>query len=214
MEFTRQVTTNTVMRDERQHPEDRRVGGNAVEPERAAELLDVLENHADDFAEAERDEREVIALEPQRRDADEQAGQRGAESAGEQARRRRSPPWCNATAAFVAEKAVGAMNRLIGGGEIRADGHEAGVAERELAGVAVHQIQRDGEDDVDPDADQDVEVVRIDVIREMRNAERDEQRGEQGEMRLGMGRSGSDQRSAVAVSRTRIGEREVRGRYA
>ncbi len=49
---------------------------------------------------------------------------------------------------------------------VGADRHETRVAERELAGVAVDQIQADGEDDVDADVDQHVEVVRIDAARE------------------------------------------------
>ena len=45
---------------------------------------------------------------------------------------------------------------------VGADGHEARVAERKLAGVAVDEIQADGEDDVDADVDADVEEVGID----------------------------------------------------
>src|SRR6187551_879446 len=53
------------------------------------------------------------------------------------------------------------------------------MAQRELAGMAVHQVKRDGQDDVDPDADDDVEVVRVDPVGEMRNAEGCEQGDEQ-----------------------------------
>ena len=40
------------------------------------------------------------------------------------------------------------------------------MAERKLAGVAVDQIQADGEDDVDADVDSDDEIVGIELRRE------------------------------------------------
>jgi hypothetical protein len=70
-----------------------------------------------------------------------------------------------------------------GGGEVGTDRHEARVPEGELAGVAVHQVEGDGEDDVDPDADEDVEVVGIDAIREVGDPEGGEQAEQKIEVR-------------------------------
>jgi hypothetical protein len=67
-----------------EHPEDRRVGRDAVQPEGAAERVHVLEDDADDLAEAQRDQRQVVALQPQRRDADGEARQRRRRAPGEQ----------------------------------------------------------------------------------------------------------------------------------
>ena len=65
-------------------PEEIRVARDAVRPRGAADGFDVLDNDADDFAEAERDDGEIIAPQPQRRHADDQAGEGRRESADEQ----------------------------------------------------------------------------------------------------------------------------------
>ena len=53
-----------------------------------AERLGVLDHAFDDFIEAERDDGEVIALQAQRRHADEQPGERGTDAAGGRRERR------------------------------------------------------------------------------------------------------------------------------
>jgi hypothetical protein len=110
-----------------------------------------------------------------------EAGERGAESAGGE-RGEEHEALLDGRAAFLAEE-PGPDKQRDGGGEVGADRHEARVAEGELAGVAVHQVERDGEDDVDPDADEDIEVVGIDAVGEMRDAEGGEQGGEEVEVR-------------------------------
>ena len=60
-----------------------------------------------------------------------------------------------------------AICRAVIHGQIRrrvaADRHEAGVADRELPGQAVDQVQADGQGDVDADQVDDAGVVRIDL---------------------------------------------------
>jgi hypothetical protein len=41
------------------------------------------------------------------------------------------------------------------------------VSERELAGIAVHQVETDGKNDVDADGDDDTEEIGIEVIGEV-----------------------------------------------
>ena len=65
--------------------------GMPVSPVAAPNGFDVLENHADDFAEAQRDDGEIIAAQPQRRHADRQSRQRGDQAAEQQ--RRKEGPW-------------------------------------------------------------------------------------------------------------------------
>ena len=54
-------------------------------------------------------------------------------------------------------------------GRVSADGHETGVTERKLSGVAVDEIQTDGKDDVDADVVADEQPVGIDLIFKKRN---------------------------------------------
>lgn len=65
-----------------------------------------------------------------------------------------------------------------GGGGVGAHRHESGMAERELAGVAVHQVQAYGQDDVNPDGEDDVVIVGVDRTFKLRNdeAERESQK--------------------------------------
>jgi hypothetical protein len=164
---------------EGQHPERGRVGRDAVEPEGAAERLAVLEDHADDLAEAERDDGEVVALQPERGQPDEQAGEGRAQPAGAEGAEEKEVLRPRRPAVRAEEP--GAEQHGHGGGQVGADRHEARVAEGELAGVAVHQVQADGEDDVDADADRDVEVVGVEPAGERREAGGGGEGGEQGE---------------------------------
>lgn len=73
------------------HPVDRVEIGelrDAGKPLRAAGKFDILNYHANDFAEAERDNRQIIALEAQRRDTDDQA-ENGGDNAGYNKRRQK-----------------------------------------------------------------------------------------------------------------------------
>ena len=54
------------------------------------------------------------------------------------------------------------VDRQVGRG-VAADRHESGVADRELPGEAVDQVQADGQRDVDADQVDDARVVRVDL---------------------------------------------------
>ena len=122
--------------DEGEDPENRSVRGDTIEAEGAAEKLYVLNDDADDFAEAEGDEGEVVTFEPEGRDADEEAGERSEESAGEEGAEEQAP-LLEGGAARGAEELRAEEEGKSGGG-VGADGHEAGVAEGELTGEAVY----------------------------------------------------------------------------
>src|SRR5690349_16328739 len=44
------------------------------------------------------------------------------------------------------------------------DAHESGVAEGKLPGISVHEIQTDGESDIDTDGHDDPKVIGIDPV--------------------------------------------------
>ena len=120
-----------------------RVTGDAGEPARAPEAL--FRNDADDFAEAERDDRQVIAFKPKRRRADGNARNGAASPPASNASEEER---CRCRAAF-AERIFGDRFGPSEHGDCRrvisAHRHEAGVAERELPGVAVDQVEADRE---------------------------------------------------------------------
>src|ERR1043165_6272543 len=126
----------------------------AAEAVRAADLLDVEDEHADDLAEAERDDGQVIAAQPQRRQADEVAGHRRQRAAREQRHNEERVLRAGILVGVRREVEVGEER-----GEVSAHGHESGVAERELPGVAVDDVQRHRQRDVDADQDDDAGVV-------------------------------------------------------
>src|ERR1051326_179743 len=142
----------------------------AAEAARAADLLDVEDEHADDLAEAERDDGQVIAAQPQRRQAAAVAGQR---SAREQRQNEERVLRAGILVGVRREVEVGEERR-----EVRADGHESGVAERELPGVAVDDVQRHRQRDVDADQHEDAGVVRH--AGEVQRAEAVRERDEHG----------------------------------
>ena len=161
-----------------------------LRPRAPPRRVHVLEDHPDDFAESQGDEGEVVALQAERGYPDDEPGQRGAQAAGDK-RGEEKEALLERGAAGVAEEPWPGKERD-GGGEVGSDRHEAGMAERELARVAVHEVERDGEDDVDADAGQDIQVVGVDVVREIRDPEGHQDRGEQGDERLRHRRLASD----------------------
>ena len=149
----------------REDPEEVRDRNRVGESGGAADRRDVQDDDADDLAEAERDDREVVALEPQRRDADEQV-RRAPRPARRPAGSESSPPTPPSGSVERAADERGDLPAVIHGQvgrRVAADRHEPGVADRELPGQAVDQIQADGERDVDADQVDDARVVRIDL---------------------------------------------------
>lgn len=136
----------------------------ALETGRAADVLDVHDDDADDLAEAQRRDGKVVAAQAQRRDADEEAEEAGGNAACNQGHGERHVEVSRQDDA-----------------DIGADGHEAGVAERELARVAIDEVEARGQDDVDAD-DQEVELPERaqDALRdqELQDCEQDDREDE------------------------------------
>ena len=69
---------------ETERPKEIRPAVHDAQAARAADGIHVLQNDADDFAKAERDDGEIIAAQTERRNSDEQTGDRRRKSACEQ----------------------------------------------------------------------------------------------------------------------------------
>ena len=95
-------------------------------------------------ADAERGHAEVVRLEPQCRDADDVGEGAGSKGGNRHAEPRREP---------VAHR----KHRR----HVSAEPVEAGMSERDLPRIAHQEIQADGEDDVDPRQDHDVDEVLV-----------------------------------------------------
>ena len=115
-----------------------------VEAARAAgDVGQVVGQQPDDLAEPQRDDRQVVAAQPQRREAEDQAGERGD---GHRQRHARQPRPRGAEEPGRPDL----VPRAVRAGEQRdrvgADGVEADIAEVEQAGLADHDVQADGDD--------------------------------------------------------------------
>ena len=95
-----------------------RVERDVAETLRAADVVPAQRDHLDDFGEAEREQQEIDALDAQRRKADDDADHAGDEPAERQRNGERQ-------AEFLRQDRRG----------VGADRHEAGLAERDLAGL-------------------------------------------------------------------------------
>ena len=117
-----------------------------VEQFEAQHVIDVVQGDADDLAEAQRQDGEVVAGQAQSRDADKHAEQarhdarqRQTEGEGDTARQR----------AVLGEQGAG----------VSTHGHETGVAQRQLAQIAGGNVQGDRQNDVDAHGQQDLVLV-------------------------------------------------------
>ena len=117
---------------ERQSEERRMRRGDAVRA--AGEILPVEQNEPDDLAEAERDDCQIVAAQPQHRKAEQEAGE-GGEDAGE----RQTAP--KRKADILREQSIG----------IGADRVEGDVAEIEQPGEADHDVETEAEHSVGGD---------------------------------------------------------------
>ena len=108
----------------------------------ARDLVPVEQDDPDDLAEAERDDREIVAAQPQHGKA-----QQHAEGRGEQAGQRQAGP--EAEPEGLREQGVG----------VGPDRVEGDVAEVEQAGETDHDVQSPAEHDVDQDGGGDVDHV-------------------------------------------------------
>ena len=121
----------------------------AVGELKAQYAVDVEQHDADDFAKAQRDDRQIVSLESQRRNADEDADDTRGERAEQEPDRERD--------AGVQPGARHEDCRRIG-----ADRHETRVTQRELAQVSGCDVERHREDDVDADEHQDLRIILCD----------------------------------------------------
>ena len=140
-------------------PKKRRArnAGDAVRP--AGDRLPVDQHEADDLAERERDDGEIVAAQPQHRKAEQHAPECG-EDAGE----RQADP----------ERQIeGGRQQRVG---IGADRVEGDVAEVEQAGEADHDVQSPAEHHVGQHQDAEVEHVAL-IVEDDRNEQREAEQG-------------------------------------
>ena len=148
-----------------------------LEADRGAEKLGAGNEDAHGLGKPERREREIGALEPQRRDADERARERRDQHRG----RQREPE---------RKAELGRDHRR----RIGADRHQGDMADRHLAGEAFHDVQADRQDDVDRHHVDD--ELRVGVVEKQR------QRQQQRRRRSATARSGaSDPRAGAGRGR-------------
>ena len=172
--------------DERQAEERRpRDARNAVRA--AGEVLPVEQDQADDLAEAERDDGEIVAAQPQHRKSEQDAPE-----GGEDAGKRQADP--ERQAEVLREQRIG----------IGADRVEGDVAEVEEAGEADHDVQPPAEHHVGQHQDAEIEQVAV-LIEQDRHDEREHQQRRSGEAADAGGRTA--RRQAAARHASAIGSR-------
>ena len=94
-----------------------------------------VDQHADDFAEAQRDNGQIVALKPQRRHAHQIGEHRRHQAAHNQCQRERPG-------------LIGQNERSENRGAVSADRHESRVTQRQFAQHARHQVQAGHHDDI------------------------------------------------------------------
>ena len=141
-----------------------RIAGDALDAQGAVgDGGGVHDEHADDLGETEGSDAQIVAAEAQHRDADDEGEERGHHAAKDDGEPERRMQGGEGRQDLLDEPH---HFLLIGrehadGGHVCADGHEAGVAQREHAGEAVDDVQRDGEDAVHRHEVQDLDLVAV-----------------------------------------------------
>ena len=120
----------------------------------AANLLRVDDDGVDNLAETKRGDRQVVAAQPQHRNADEQSRERGYETADQENPNKHR----DITRLAGVTAGIGMQDRA---GRISPDAHECRVAQRKLAGDAVDQIETGRENDVNPHQHDDEIVIVV-----------------------------------------------------
>ncbi len=141
-----------------------RDAGDAVRPVR--HLVPVEQDDADDLAEAERDDRQVVAAQPQHRKAE-----REPETGGEGAGHRQALPEAEAEMRRYQRVAVGA------------DRVEGDVAEVEQPGEADHDVEAPAQHHVSEHEDAEIEPVAVDEGPERPGRRQDQQQAGDAELR-------------------------------
>ena len=172
LEHVAEVAVEQAHDAERHHDEPDEAGvhvcvaGDALDAQRAVgDGGGVHDEHADDLGEAERGDTKVVAAQAQDGDADEKREQRGhhaAEDHREPERRiqvgQRGQDLLDEPHHFLLIRREDAER-----GHVCADGHEAGVAQREHTGEAVDDVQRYGEDAVHGHEVQDLDLIAVEA---------------------------------------------------
>ncbi len=154
--------------------------GNAVHALR--DLAPVEEDQAHDLAEAERGEREVMPFQPQRRNAEHQAGEPGGHARRDEGR----PEQRTAAAGGDQRRGVGA------------DAEQRRVAKRDLAGIAEHDIEADREQREDQrEIDEAQRIVAVDDERDAGGSDEQDHCNDQPHPPMRAGRTGHHTRSAT-----------------
>ncbi len=136
-----------------EHPREVRPLRHPRESARAAHRVDVQDRDADDLAEPQRHDGQVVAAQPHRGQTDQESGHGGGQPADkdrDQERQARDPP---VRGVARPEEERHRVDGIRGGG-IRPHGHESRVSDGELPRDPVHEVQAQGEDDVDGAEDQ------------------------------------------------------------
>src|SRR5262249_48584927 len=68
---------------EAEHPEEIGIGRDTCKSQSAADRFNIAENHSNDFAKTQSDDREVITLKPERRNANQKTSYSGHKSASQ-----------------------------------------------------------------------------------------------------------------------------------
>ena len=120
----------------------------------------LLQDDAEDLAEAQRHDRQIVAAQAQRRQADDVSG-RGRHQSADDARRDEQPFADAQKPAVLGRRAPHQQRTVIrdAAGRVAAQGHEPRVADRKLPRHAVHDVQRHGQDHRDADVQHDPRVV-------------------------------------------------------
>src|SRR6185369_2447406 len=113
------------------------------ESARSTDRIDIENKNADDLAESQSNDRQLIAAQSQRGDSDSQPGNTGNDTGGDQADQQQDRMLGHSRQERRHGANRGSAIKNHGGRRIGADGIEAGVTDRKLSGESVDQIQAD-----------------------------------------------------------------------
>ena len=124
------------------------------------DVVEVARGDADDLAEAERHDGEVVTAQPQGRRTEEDAGDQRHQDGDRDADRERDRPLLREAEPALQRLDDRRVGRPEQGDRVGAEGVEADVAEVEQSGQSDHDVEADGHDHVDDDQEQHARPVR------------------------------------------------------
>ncbi len=152
-------------------PEEIAGFGDAGEAAGGAEKIEILYDDADNLAEAQSDDGQIIALKAQAGNSYQQAENRGDQSAANEGDEKEGKH----QGGIGGESGV----RSNDGGSVCTDRHKSGVAERKLAGETIDKIEAGGEDNIYTDIYDDLKVIGADGVFGKRQDGGGDNRGKQ-----------------------------------